>query len=79
MRNENKVELETIRSALQAQMHYKNPIHAFRVLFDGWRAEGMRQKHHSGAYYTRIWQRGWLSKKEAETLCDYIQKGWRIV
>lgn len=78
MKKENKIDLDVIRTELQKRMNYKNPFRAFRILYDGWRAEGLRHKYHTAAYYTAVWKRGWLSTKEANMLCDYIIRGWKI-
>ena len=44
----------------------------FKVLYDGWRAKGLRLKTHSTTFYTDAWNRGWLSKKDADSLRKYI-------
>ncbi len=35
-----------------------------KILFDGWRAQGLRRKQHSHTHYTTVWRRGWMSPKE---------------
>ena len=45
----------------------------FKVLWDGWRAEGLRNKHHSAPFYTKAWRRGYLAKEiDADDLRRYI-------
>ena len=47
-------------------------LRKFKTLYDGWRAQGLRNKLHSGSFYTLGWSRGWLSKKAADSLREYI-------
>ena len=44
----------------------------FKILYDGWRAQGLRNKRHSTTFYTDSWNRGWLSEKDADSLRKYI-------
>jgi hypothetical protein len=46
-------------------------LRRFRLLYDGWRAQGMRHGRHS-QFYTVAWQRGWLSEREADDFRKYI-------
>lgn len=43
-------------------------IKKFKVLWDGWRAKGLRNKFHSKPFYTTAWRRGYLAPKDA---CDF--------
>ena len=43
----------------------------FRILYDGWRAQGLRHGRNS-QFYTVAWNRGWLSKNAADSLRQYI-------
>ena len=47
-------------------------LRKFKTLYDGWRAQGLRKKLHSGSFYTLGWTRGWLSPKAADSLREYI-------
>ena len=47
-------------------------LRKFKLLYDGWRYQGTRNKTHSPSYYTLAWQRGWLAKKAADSLRKYI-------
>ena len=47
-------------------------LRKFKTLYDGWRAQGLRQKTHSTTFYTDAWNRGWLSQKDADSLRKYI-------
>ena len=44
----------------------------FKVLWDGWRATGLRNKYHSAPFYTTAWRRGYLAPKDANELRKYI-------
>ena len=44
MRNETKVSLAGICNVLQNAKKYDDPDRAFKVLWDGWRAQGLRHK-----------------------------------
>ena len=46
-------------------------LHKFETLYSGWKRQGMRQGR-KGSYYSYIWKRGYLSKKDAEDLRKYI-------
>ena len=47
-------------------------LRKFKTLYDGWRAQGLRKKLHSGSFYTLGWTRGWLSQKAADSFREYI-------
>ena len=44
----------------------------FKVLYDGWRAKGLRLGWHSTSFYTDAWRRGFLAPKDADSLRNYI-------
>lgn len=44
----------------------------FKVLWDGWRAQGLRNKRHSAPFFTSAWRRGYLAPKDADDLRKYI-------
>ena len=44
----------------------------FKILYDGWRAQGLRNKTHSAPFYTTAWRRGYLAPKDANELRKYI-------
>ena len=48
----------------------------FKILYDGWRAKGIRNGIHSAPFYTAAWRRGWLYTKDANSFCDYMITGW---
>lgn len=79
MNKENKIDLEIIRTELQKRMDYKNPFKAFKNLFLGWRAQGIRNKKHPPQHYSNIWKRGWLQKEDANSLSNYCIRGWDVV
>ena len=43
----------------------------FKTLYDGWRAQGVRHGRNT-QFYTTAWKRGWISKKDANSLRKYI-------
>ena len=47
-------------------------IRKFKTLYDGWRAQGLRNKTHSTTFYTDAWKRGWLFPKDAISIRKYI-------
>lgn len=72
MKKENKVYiLAEIFTETQERFPHID-LRKFKTLYDGWRAQGMRLKIHSGSFYTLGWSRGWLSKKAADSLRKYI-------
>ena len=44
----------------------------FKILYDCWRAAGIRKKRHGASFYTFNWRRGYLSEKDANSLRMYI-------
>ena len=71
MSNETKVSLAGICNVLQNAKKYEDPDRAFKVLWDGWRAQGLRHKTHSAPFYTKAWKRGWLFLKDAN---DFLRE-----
>ena len=72
MNEENKVYiLATILPETQARYPHIN-LKKFKTLYDRWRTKGIRRGLHSAAFYTLSWQRGWLSKNDADSLRNYI-------
>lgn len=45
--------------------------HKFEILFHGWRQQQIR-KGENHQHFSVIWKRGWLSQKDALSLCTYI-------
>ena len=76
MRKDKIVCLATIRREMQERYRYgsrEERNHAFEVLYHGWRWQGIRHGGYS-QFYTVAWNRGWLSKKDADSLRKYIGK-----
>ena len=72
MNKENKVYiLADIFAETQARYPHID-LRRMKTLYDGWRAKGLRQKTHSPFFYSDAWKRGWLSKKDADSLREYI-------
>ena len=46
-------------------------LRKFKVLYDGWRAQSVRLGR-KGSYFTFMWNRGWLSPRDADSLRKYI-------
>lgn len=74
------IELSTICNALEAQVHYGeagiDPAEAFETLFQCWRKKLARQGRTIEST-SRLWDRGWLTVRDAESLCDYCISGWQ--
>ena len=72
MKEENKVYIlaEILTETLERFPHIN--LRKFKTLYDGWRAQGMRQKIHSAPFYTTAWRRGYLATKDANDLRKYI-------
>lgn len=49
-------------------------LRKFKVLYDGWRAQNARLGRKS-PYFTFMWNRGWLSPRDADSLRKYIGLG----
>lgn len=47
-------------------------LRKFKILYDGWRAQGIRIKIHPQSFYTLAWKRGYLKQKDADSLRKYI-------
>ena len=78
MSNETKVSLAGICNVLQNAKKYEDPDRAFKVLWDGWRAQGLRHKTHSAPFYTKAWKRGWLFLKRHKThSAPFYTKAWK--
>ena len=43
----------------------------FKTLYYGWRQKELRDKVHTGFFYTKAWQRGWLSQADFVRFRDY--------
>ena len=63
--------LGEILSETQARFPHID-LRKFKILYDGWRRQGMRQKKHPASFYTQAWRRGWISEKDADSLRIYI-------
>ena len=63
--------LAEILSETQARYPHIN-LRKFKILYDGWRQQGLRHKQHSPFTYTEAWKRGWLAPKDADDLRKYI-------
>ena len=43
----------------------------FKILYQGWRQAELRAHRHTRAYYTRAWNRGWLSQADFVRFRNY--------
>ena len=77
MNTEKKILISDICSALQAIEHYPNPERAFRIGWEGWRSCCLRHGKHGTTFFADKWREGWLSRTDAEDLCNYLIKGWK--
>lgn len=62
--------LDDILTETQARFPHIR-IRSFKTLYDGWRQQGRRHGRAS-ATFTVMWNRGWLSPKDADDLRKYI-------
>ena len=46
----------------------------FKALYDGWRQKELRAKIHSGFFYSKAWQRGWLPQADFVRFRDYVME-----
>lgn len=74
MNKKNKIPLTQLQQRLQAQMHYRHPERAFRILLYCWIAH---PKYFSPMSYTisqrkRLTGLAWLTKQEVLSLERYI-------
>ena len=76
MKTTNKIAIADIQNALQAVKHYDNPDKTFKEAWDAWRAWCIRHRTHTPQFFRVKWLDGWLKKKEAAELCDYLITGW---
>ena len=76
MNTENKILISDICSALQAIEHYPNPERAFRIGWEGWRSYCLRHGKHNLAFFSVKWNDGWLTRADAQDLCNYLRAGW---
>ena len=72
MKEENKVYiLATIFAETQSRFPWID-LRRFKILFDGWRQQGIRNGVHSAFFYTNAWRRGWIAPTDADSLRKYI-------
>jgi len=64
MKENNKIELTTLRDRLQRLMQYDDPDYAFGELLGAWR-EYAHKSWYTGA-------KGWLSIDDAKSFSDYV-------
>lgn len=66
----NKIELATLRKRLQTHLDYELTAYHWDVLLYGW-AERERRRHRR-INTSAIRARGWVSKKDAVSISDYV-------
>ena len=74
MKEENIVCLAAIRREMQERFRFESRQkrnQAFETLYFGWRQQSRRRGRNT-QFFTYAWQRGWLSKKDAEDFRIYI-------
>jgi len=76
MKTVNKIAIADIKNALQAIEHYDKPDHKFKELWDSWRHWCICHQIHTPQFFRVKWKDGWLKKKEAAELCNYLIKDW---
>jgi len=77
MKNELKKDIPAVLEMLQARdpawKHVKM-LPKFKVLYQGWRVAELKQNVHSHLFYTKAWQRGWLSIDDWRRFRDYAMQ-----
>ena len=63
--------LSTILSETQKSFPWID-VRKFKILYDGWRQQGLRNKSRSAHFFTLSWKRGWLPPNDADSLRKYI-------
>ena len=74
MNGNKRVYLAAIRRDLMNQYHYesrKKRNQAFEILYHGWRRKCVRHGQNT-QFFTVSWQRGWIGKRFAKDLREYI-------
>ena len=74
MKSEKKVFIFSVLTLLQERdPDWKQPamIKKFKTVYDGWRQAELRAKLHTGFFYTKSWQRGWLPQADFIRFRDY--------
>ncbi len=77
MKSEKKVLIVSALNALQERdPDWKHPALSkkFKILYDDWRQKELRAKQHTGFFYTKAWQRGWLSQADFARLRAYVME-----
>jgi len=74
MNEEKKVFIFSVLTLLQERdPDWKRPEmrRQFKILYQGWRQAELRAKRHTGFFYTKSWQRGWLPQADFIRFRDY--------
>ena len=70
MKQENKFELATLRKRLQTHLDYELTAFHWEVLLCGWADRERRRPRRINT--SAIKARGWVSKKDAVSISDYV-------
>ena len=77
MKSEKKVLITSALTLLQERdpdwKHAKMP-RQFKTLYLGWRQAELRAKRHTGFFYTKSWQRGWLPQADFVRFRNYVME-----
>ena len=74
MKKEKKVMITSVLNALQErdpEWKHAKMCGPFKTLYQGWRQAELRAKRHTGFFYTKSWQRGWLPQADFIRFRDY--------
>ena len=77
MRDDNKMQIDSVYQELcERDPEWRHPkmLPKFKVLYDGWRQKELRAKIHSGFFYSKAWQRGWLPQADFVRFRDYVME-----
>ena len=76
MKEGKKIMLTEIMEALQQEEQYARPEVAFRIGWEGWRDNCLRHGKRTPAFFSVKWNDGWLTRADAQDLCNYLRTGW---
>ena len=77
MKEEKKIMIDSVLDLLQERdptWEHVKMLPKFKALYDGWRQKELRAKIHSGFFYSKAWQRGWLPQADFVRFRDYVME-----
>ena len=74
MNKEKKVLIVSVLNELESrdpEWNLPEVARKFKFLYQGWRQAELRAKRHTGFFYSKSWQRGWLPQADFIRFRDY--------